>query len=199
MNYKQYIFPIDSNKDGSGVIVGDLFITAGHVIEDGIKPIVKINGTSYSLDKERAIFFDINSEKKSDGYDLAVYRLDGVSSPLKLAGTPISEGRELLSCSFKHTISVEPGLQSNIFRSTIKENWFFKQQKGRIVSFYDNYFECQFVEPLSQGSSGSPIVDGDKVVGILYGDKDGKNSSNTVLFLYSGVILEKLNEIDKNK
>lgn len=199
MNYKPYIFPIRSTTDGSGVIVGDLFITAGHVIEDGIIPVVVIMGKSYSLDKEKALFFDVNPSKRSDGYDVAVYRLDGVSSPLKLANAPLSEGKEVLSCSYRHTISGEPGLSSNIFSSKIKENWIFEQRKGRIVSYYDNYFECQFEEPLSQGSSGSPIIDEDKVAGVLYGDKEGKNSSNTILFLSSGVILKKLNEIEKNK
>ena len=49
-------------------------------------------------------------------------------------------------------------------------------------------------EDLCRGRSGSPLLDGNKVVGILYGDKDSKDSSKTVLFLSSKAILEILKE-----
>lgn len=196
MDYKKYIFPINSTTDGSGVIVGDLFITAGHVIEDGIKPSVVINGKSYSLDKEDAILFDTNSEGRSDGLDVAVFRLNERCSPLHLADTIPSEGQRLLSCCYRHTVNCNSGLSSNIFSSTINEDWIFEQRKGIVTSLFDNFFECQFIESLSKGSSGSPIIDNDKVVGVLYGDKEGKNSSKTVLFLSSYAIIKKLTKIN---
>ena len=194
MDYSKYIFPIDSTTDGSGVLVGNLFITAGHVIEMSTKPAVVIDGKSYPLDKEDALVFDTNADKKNDGYDVAIYRLPIINSPLVLAERSPSESEELLSCSFKHTISGTPGLSSSIFNSRIKEDWIFEKRIGKVISHYANYFECHFEEPLSRGSSGSPILDGKEVIGILYGDKEGKNSSRTVLFLSSTVILHLLNE-----
>ena len=194
MDYSKYIFPLDSTTDGSGVLVGNLFITAGHVIEMSIKPAVMIDGKSYPLDKEDALVFSTNPDKRSDGYDVAIYRLPNVNSPLVLAERSPSESEELLSCSFKHTISGSPGLSSNIFSSGIKEDWIFEKRLGKVILHFGNYFECQFEEPLSRGSSGSPILAGKEIFGILYGDKEGKNSSRTVLFLSSTVILHLLNK-----
>jgi hypothetical protein len=91
-------------------------------------------------------------------------------------------------------MSGSPGLSSNIFSSGIKEDWIFEKRMGKVISHFANYFECQFEEPLSRGSSGSPILDGKEIVGILYGDKEGKSSSRTVLFLSSTVILHLLNK-----
>ena len=199
MDYSKYIFPLDSTTDGSGVLVGNLFITAGHVIEMSTKPAVVIEGRSYPLDKMDALVFDTNPDKRTDGYDVAIYRLPNLISPLLLSETTPSEGEELLSCSFKHNVSGTPGLSSNIFSSGIKEEWLFENHLGKVISHYDNYFECQFEETLSKGSSGSPILKGEEVAGILYGDKDGKNSSKTVLFLSSAVILRLLNEANNNK
>lgn len=199
MDYKKYIFPINSTTDGSGVVVGDLFITAGHVIKDGIKPSVVINGKSYPLDKENAILFDTNSEIRSDGLDVAVFRMNEICSPLHLADFIPSKGEGLLSCFYRHTVSCDSGLSSNIFSSKINEDWLFEQRKGIVTSLFDNFFECQFIESLSEGSSGSPIFYNDKVVGVLYGDKEGKNSSKTVLFLSSYAIIKKLITINYYK
>lgn len=180
--------------DGSGVLVGDLFVTAGHVVDMGIKTTVVIEGKTYSLDKDNVVLFDTNPDKRSDGYDIAVFRLNDVCSPLKLADVMPNEGKELLSCSIKHITRQT----ANIFNSN-KENWIFEQCSGKVIARYDNYFECQFSEPISEGGSGSPVFDGEKVIGILYGDKEGKKSSNTVLFLSSKAIVKLLNENECKK
>lgn len=194
MNYSKYIFPIISNdKDGFGVLVGNLFITAGHVLEESKKPYVKINGKSYPLYKENALIFDTNPDKKTNGYDVAVFQLNGVNSPLKLSINLPSFGKELLSCCYSHKVNTS----SKIF--CYKESWVREERVGKVTSLYDNYFECQFEDSLSRGSSGSPIMDGEEVVGILYGDKEGKNSSKTILFLSSTAILHYLNEANNNE
>ena len=191
MDYKKYIFPIDSTTDGSGVLVGNLFITAGHVIKMSVKPAVTIDGKSYTLGD--ALFLDTNEEKRSDGLDMAIFHLYDVKSPLKLSTEVSSIGNNLLSCSYRHVVIGDASTAStNIFCSAIKEDWVFEERIGTIINFYDNYFDCQFEESLSRGSSGSPILNGDKVYGILYGDKEGKNSSNTVLYLSSKVIVDLL-------
>ena len=44
MDYSKFVFPIyfTSYDEGCGVIINDLFITAGHVIEMGINPFISI-------------------------------------------------------------------------------------------------------------------------------------------------------------
>ena len=98
-----------------------------------------------------------------------------------------AEGKELLSCSYKHTSSGS-GL-------SYQEHWNFEERLGEVVHHYGNYFECNFETTLSTGSSGSPIFDDGKVVGILYGDREGKESSNKVLFLSASAIMKLLKEI----
>ena len=84
MNYDSYILPINGVLEGTGVLVGDLLITAGHVVVGGANPFVVISGESYHLTSDNTIYVDDNPSKSSDGYDLAVYRLKGVESPLIL-------------------------------------------------------------------------------------------------------------------
>ena len=189
MDYSKFVFPIyfTSYNKGCGVIIDDLFITAGHVIEMGINPFISIKGEKYPLVKEEALYIDTNKKSCSIGYDVAIFRLKDISSPLRLADIIPAEGKKLLSCSYKHTSSGS-GL-------SYQEHWNFEERLGEVVHLDDNYFECYFDSALKTGSSGSPIFDGEKVVGILYGDREGKESSNKVLFLSASAIMKLLKEI----
>ena len=71
---KQYVYPILSKDytDGSGVFVGNLFITAGHVIDEEQEPYIISNGVSISLAKDYAILF--HNDDTADGY-LSVMQL----------------------------------------------------------------------------------------------------------------------------
>ena len=73
---KQYVYPILSKDytDGSGVFVGNLFITAGHVIDEAQEPYIISNGVNISLAKDYAILF--HNDDTADGYDIAVYQID---------------------------------------------------------------------------------------------------------------------------
>ena len=189
MDYRKFVFQINSTNyvEGCGVIVDDLFITAGHVIEMGINPFISIKGEKYPLVKEEALYIDTNKKSCSIGYDVAIFRLKDISSPLRLADIIPAEGKKLLSCSYKHTSSGS-GL-------SYQEHWNFEERLGEVVHLDDNYFECNFETALRTGSSGSPIFDGEKVAGILYGDREGKESSNKVLFLSGSAIIKLLKEI----
>ena len=74
-----------------------------------------------------------------------------------------------------------------------------QERLGEVVHLDDNYFECYFDSALKRGSSGSPVFDGEKVVGILYGDREGKESSNKVLFLSASAIMKLLKGIGYKK
>ena len=84
MEYNKYIFPIKGALDGTGTLVGNLFITAGHVVFGSQSPSFNIGDDSYYLTAENKIYLDDNKSRSSEGYDLAVYKLDGIESPILL-------------------------------------------------------------------------------------------------------------------
>ena len=69
-----------------------------------------------------------------------------------------------------------------------------KIMAGKVIEIHDYYFECLMNGTLREGRSGSPLMNGNKVVGILIGDTGGKEVSNTVLYLSSKAIYNLLKE-----
>lgn len=97
--YEKYILPINGDREGSGVLVGKLFITAGHVVVGCTDPSVYVFNERFSLTKENEIFACDNPSNNSTGFDLAIYRLEGVESPLELAEDFPNKDAELISLS----------------------------------------------------------------------------------------------------
>ena len=58
MEYSKYIFPIKGALDGTGTLVGNLFITAGHVVVGSKSPSVNIGDDSYNLTAENKIYLN---------------------------------------------------------------------------------------------------------------------------------------------
>lgn len=193
MDYSKYILPINGALEGTGVLVGNMFITAGHVVADYAKPFVVFSGTTYNLTSDNKIFVDDNASKSWEGFDLALFRIEGIESPLELASFIPINNSELTSMSYHTVIS---RTSEGIFGA--QENRILENLKGKIVGHYGNYFECLIDGELSMGRSGSPLLDGKKVVGILYGDKDGKKSSDKVLFLSSNAIISLIEKVSNN-
>ena len=78
---KKFVFPtLDDLNDGCGVIVGNLFVTAAHVVEHN-NFYLPIDNKTIELKKEDAILF--RHDETVDGADIAVFRLDEYSSPLE--------------------------------------------------------------------------------------------------------------------
>lgn len=184
MDYSDFILPINGALEGTGVLVGNIFITAGHVVTGYETPFVIFSGNTYNLTSENKIYIDDNTSKSWEGFDLAMYRMDGIESPLVLAQDLPDNNTELISMS-RHTVVNRTS--EGIFG--IHEDRILENIPGKIICHYGNYFECLIDGELCKGRSGSPLLDGNNVIGILYGDKDGKNSSDKVLFLSSKAIL----------
>lgn len=199
MDYKNYILPINDANDGTGVLVGNYLITAGHVVKGCATPSVFISGQTYYLKSSNRVFLDDNSSKNSEGYDLAVYDLECVNDSLMLSDDVPSKNEKLLSLSYKTIRTKEAGVGVGVFSTSIKVEKRIEQMTGKVIEYYDNYFECLMEDCLCEGKSGSPLLLGNKVVGILIGDKEGKSSSNTVLYLSSKSIVKLLRGRDYGK
>lgn len=180
--FKQYVLPIisDNYNEGCGVMVGDMFITAGHVISKCENPRIKWNGKNMPL--VNPIVFH-NNENESGSYDIAVYSVPGANTPLVLSNVTPEKGDVLKSCSWR--MLGEEYVECNAILNGLKEG---------------NYYAADTDKQLKPGSSGSPVFLNGEVVGILCaGNCNDDNTScntewplNLCVFLSSKAILELL-------
>ena len=93
MNREDYILFIDSglSNDGVGFFIGNTFITAGHVIEDAKNPYIVVNDKRIALVEPVLI----KNDDSSEGYDIAVFRIPDVDSPLILNNVEPEKGDKL--------------------------------------------------------------------------------------------------------
>ena len=179
---KQYVLSIvsDNYNEGCGVMVGNMFITAGHVISKCENPSIKWNGKNIPLINPIVLR---NDENDSVGYDIAVYSIPIANSPLALSDIVPEKGEVLKSCSWR--LLGEEYVECNAVVNGLKDG---------------NYYAVNTDEQLKPGSSGSPVFLNGEVVGILCAGNcnDDNTSCNTewplslCVFLSSKVILELL-------
>ena len=179
---RQYVLSIisDNYNEGCGVMVGDMFITAGHVIYKCVNPSIRWNGKKIPL--INPIVFH-NDENNSDSYDIAVYSIPKANSPLVLSDIVPEKGDVLKSCSWR--MLGEEYVECNAVVNGLKDG---------------NYYAANTDEQLKPGSSGSPVFLNGEVVGILCaGNYNNDNTPcntewplNLCVFLSSKVILELL-------
>ena len=161
-------------------MVGDMFITAGHVISKCENPRIRWNGKRIAL--INPIVFH-NDENESESYDIAVYSVPNANSPLVLSDVVPEKGDVLKSCSWR--MLGEEYVECNTVVNGLKDG---------------NYYASETDEQLKSGSSGSPVFLNGEVVGILCAGNcnDDNTPCNTewplslCVFLSSKVILELL-------
>jgi hypothetical protein len=175
------IFQIYSSnyEEGCGFFVENKFYTSGHVIEHAEKPFIEIDGKKVYLSNPYYFRYD----KEVTGYDIAIFEIPLYSGSLEWYEGEIMPGMKLLSQSYKcfGMEYVETEIETT------------KDLEG-------NYFYGESKINLKGGSSGSPAILGNKVVGILTaGNNNGLNEPcnpklpvNFCAFLSSTAILKLL-------
>lgn len=196
---KKYVFATEDDlNDGCGVLVGDLFVTAGHVVDE--RPFrTTIDGKEYAFYKKDAILYHWNEAESRDAnsIDIAVFKVEGAHSPLTFADFSPAVGDSLRSISLEHKEGEyahegDVSLIPEIFRHTTYTYYDINDCKAEVTELEGNYIACNTDVILKPGSSGSPLLCGDKVVGILH---SGKVGTNLCAFLSAKVILEDLNQM----
>lgn len=175
----KYIVPIFNldNTEGIGFFVGNYFVTAGHVVLTG-SPFIFFKGKQYWLEKEKALLLKtLESESTfENGLDIAVFYIEAIDSPLEFSNIPVSVGTELTSrCSFRH------------YSEEFGEAWSIERIPGRVSHEMGNFFKCDLSRTLHEGSSGSPILLDDKVIGILCGNFP-EDPENRILYMKASAI-----------
>lgn len=157
ISLKNYILPIFLTQDestfvGTAFCINNYLITAGHVVSNFRMYYVKSEGKFYELSPynwiERLIPTDDNSEN-----DIAVYSLSEFRSPLSIAKD-----------------SPEYDTEANV-TCWQKENNTVKQVDTNSLILGDDESEYFYIlatlERITHGASGCPIIQGNKVVGML--------------------------------
>ena len=187
---KKFVAPVMGiAQDGCGVFVGNRFITAGHVAKPDGFPYSAYNaGKKYVLDNTNLLAYRYSEQlaAEHDCSDYAVFSVEGVDSPLKIADYRPKEGQELLCVYYDTEVSNHPeeGLPSI---STTSDEIV---QKTTIVTVrkesQGNFFAVDSADFLKVGNSGSPLIDADgNVVGILRG---GHLNTSCCVFQYANTI-----------
>lgn len=185
-------FTHDDLNEGCGVLVGDLFITAAHVVLEH-DFLLSINGEKICLKKEDALYLEY--KESEDGADIAIFRLEGYKSNLELDTTTPQIGMTLDSISYKHIIENKTN-ETNIFLKEAKDYYQLIECKATIEVLEGNFYICKTTYPLKEGSSGSPVFRNGKVFGILL---RGKPGTNICAFQSSSSIIAWINNLEKNK
>lgn len=167
MKISDHIYPtIGDNSDGCGVLIGNLFITAAHVVEDN--PFyLRIGEQLLILKKEEALIYEYNPCE--NGGDIAIFKIDNYCSPIRLDNMYPQKGMTLNCVWTEHIVETD---SNDIF--SIKESYAIKKCDAVINEVEGNFFQCKTTDLLKPGSSGSPVVRGDRVVGFLHGGHPGQ-------------------------
>jgi len=168
MNYliEQCLYPIiDYNECvGQGFVADGFFITAAHVVKDFPDSFIEMENCRIVLSKETPLYIGTGDiEKDSKKKDVAIYKFNNLPSFLHLSTKQVTSLFALRNLC----IAVNYDYAKNLFYKDLhilKANFLNKEE--------DNYFYCQCSR--SKGSSGSPLIVRNEVVGIMHGgDENG--------------------------
>lgn len=190
---KDFVFPtVDDMNDGCGVLIGDLFVTAAHVVQEHDFHLF-IDGEKICLRRNDALIYKY--EQVEEGADVAIFRLDGYKSPLEFDTSIPQKDMHLDSISYEHVVKQNTNAK-NIFLEEPKDWYEPIECKATIDEIAGNFFQCKTTTILKPGSSGSPVFRNGKVFGILHGGHEG---TNRCVFQSSFSILSIINQVDRTK
>ena len=187
---ESFVVPIMGQaQQGCGFFVGNYFITAGHVLEESKLPLSIIyDGKQILLNESTAIEVNYSKELTGDESetDFALFALNGINSPLKLADYKPSIGQELRCFTYDTVVYKDetPNIPA-IFAN--REEIVTVDCKAVVrEEALGNFFACDINSILKKGNSGCPVIDSDNnVVGILRG---GTHLPECCIFQYAYVI-----------
>lgn len=164
-----YVSPVfDPNLAvcGVGCFVGDHFVTAGHVFELCDSLYVFYNNERIHLTPSillKSVNNNIKSAKDEDIMDYAVFKVDGVNSPLRLSENQATADIDGYQC---FTFFSDPESNGLPLRSI---------SSGQFKRSVFNFFELSMDrQDIRKGNSGSPVI----IDGIVYGILSGSLSED---------------------
>lgn len=196
MDKENYVTFIDGGmSDGVGFFVGNLFITAGHVVNDNHIHTINYNGRKIELKKSDAKYLNCSEDElvHPDIPDVAIFKLENVNSLLMLAEELPTIGQCLEIISKRRVVKRDEscGVPSIFNQSEHIESHLCKGEVLESDTSDTDYWMCFTDKILRKGDSGSPFLMGNAVYGILAG---GEPETQKCVFLSA----EKIIRIIKN-
>ena len=146
---------------GYGFIANGFFLTAAHVITDYKPCIVYIEGLKIELSNMVPEFVGIGKNNGPISYiDLAFYKIDKVKGGLCITDY-IPRKNEMLESLCLRDVST-PGSKDPIYELDVVPAYSLGEAEG-------NYFHCKCNR--DEGSSGSPLLKDNHVIGIMHGGR----------------------------
>ena len=180
MELKQYIFPIYCGGTiiGQGFLADGCLITAAHVVKDFPDCFTLLNGKRFEFSKAEPLFIgegDIYRDPSMQ--DVAIYQYNEADSSLHLSVITPQRGDTLENYCMHEVMDfnkLNPSFELKMEPATVDGD-----EEG-------NYFFCNCHR--FGGSSGSPLLKGNNVVGIMHGGDD----KGLCAFLKVDILLDKL-------
>jgi len=186
----KYIVPVFSEAQaGCGFFTDNYFITSGHVtVRANLPLVIYYQGKRIRLDMSNMVecHYCHPLTAESSCFDYAVFKVDGIDSPLRISDHKPQEGEVYFCHTFNEEVTKnpQPGIP-DIFTSCDEivslatEATIRKEVQG-------NFFAADSKEILKEGNSGSPLLDSEgRVVGILQG---GVSGTPCCVFQYADII-----------
>lgn len=199
MKNSDYIVPIylDKKYNGTGFIVGNMLITAAHVLESKDNVCYFLyRGDKIVIGPDNNIIFEYPKTKVKQGqnnkyWDLAMYELDNIVSPLELREPNLSE-----KCLYQGYS--DSTLKMNVYSDIILNNnaYYYPSEYDAKPIPITNCCISQ-IGKCKSGNSGGPLFQGDYVVGMLSGGQQFFNLSWDRI-IKADYILHKIQKYDIN-
>lgn len=162
---------------GVGFAVGRYFVTAGHLLDD-CPAATYIKGQKFTLRKEDSLIYRSmpSSEYSPDGYDIALFELPRVFCPFHFADHEPKHSAQLTCFGYRVELSPQNGVSGvGVFAELNQEKIVPIRCEAAVDDIQGNFFGCNMNVQLKEGSSGSPLVIGDEVYGVLDAGEQGTN------------------------
>lgn len=163
---------------GVGVLVGNMLITAGHIVDTATSITASFKDKSYQLNNTNKVFLQSmgNDDKNPMHNDIAIFLIENMKSPLTLSDTLPEVNQSFSNIYFeeKTIISDENNLPELLRKTTTLS---VKQSKSTYEGLLEgNFFGCNTEKILHEGNSGCPLIKDGIVYGILHGGIPGEHT-----------------------
>ena len=145
---------------GHGFLANGYFITAAHVLRGSDKYLVTIKGETIDLAKEVPVYKGSGNIYDPNCFDIAVFKFENVEGGLPILDYTPKKDEELESCCQRIVKDDDRG--KPVYELDVKPAFALGEEEG-------HYFHCKCFR--KKGSSGSPLLKDNHVIGIMHGGK----------------------------
>lgn len=178
--------------EGVGCIVGNLLITAGHVFEKEKEQYFWLSGKRYELNESNKVvisypthIYNVNRHK-----DFAIFRIEGITSPISLATSDPIAG-ETLSCD---TLRYVTPNANDIFAQSDNIICTPVEAECKVIQKDGNHLVIDSNPYLQEGDSGAPLIKDNHFYGFLVG---GVPDTPSCIFHPVSIISDYLHRIER--